>query len=115
VPEDVSRSGGFFGEDAASVYDERVADMFDPAVVTPVIEMLEAVSTAFAYRSAIVASRLSWGSNWERCRAAAMRRYAFRVNHPLCTSSSRQRLRRSQSAPTATAPVPALSSIAGAM
>ncbi|MDP9283779.1 MAG: class I SAM-dependent methyltransferase [Actinomycetota bacterium] len=40
MPEDVSRSGGFFGEDAASVYDERVADMFDPAVVTPVVEML---------------------------------------------------------------------------
>jgi len=31
---------GFFGERAASVDDDRAADMFDPAVVTPVVEML---------------------------------------------------------------------------
>jgi cyclopropane fatty-acyl-phospholipid synthase-like methyltransferase len=36
----MSRSEGFFGEDAASVYDEHTADMFDPAVVTPVVELL---------------------------------------------------------------------------
>jgi SAM-dependent methyltransferase len=33
-------SEGFFGERAASVYDDRAADMFDPGVVTPVVEML---------------------------------------------------------------------------
>ncbi len=31
---------GFFGERAASVYDDRAADMFDPTVVMPVVEML---------------------------------------------------------------------------
>jgi len=36
----VSRSEGFFGEDVASFYDERSAAMFDPAVVTPVVELL---------------------------------------------------------------------------
>lgn len=30
----------FFGEREAAVYDDHVADMFDPAVVTPVAEML---------------------------------------------------------------------------
>ena len=34
------RSEGFFGEDAASVYDQRVAEMFEPAVVTPVVDLL---------------------------------------------------------------------------
>lgn len=40
MPEHVSRSEGFFGEDVASVYDERAADSFDPAVVTPVVDVL---------------------------------------------------------------------------
>jgi SAM-dependent methyltransferase len=40
VPEDASRREGFFGERAASVYDERTADMFDPASVEPVVELL---------------------------------------------------------------------------
>jgi SAM-dependent methyltransferase len=40
VPADEGRREGFFGERAASVYDDRAADMFDPAVVTPVVEML---------------------------------------------------------------------------
>jgi SAM-dependent methyltransferase len=31
---------GFFGERVASVYDEGAADMFDEAVVTPVVELL---------------------------------------------------------------------------
>ena len=31
---------GFFGERAASVYDERTAEMFDPAAVEPVVELL---------------------------------------------------------------------------
>ena len=31
---------GFFGERVASGYDERSADMFDPAVVTPVVDLL---------------------------------------------------------------------------
>jgi len=31
---------GFFGERAASVYDERTADMFDPAVLRPVVDLL---------------------------------------------------------------------------
>jgi Methyltransferase domain len=31
---------GFFGEHVASVYDERAADMFAPAVVGPVVDML---------------------------------------------------------------------------
>jgi SAM-dependent methyltransferase len=31
---------GFFGERAASVYDERTAAMFDPAVVGPVVDLL---------------------------------------------------------------------------
>jgi SAM-dependent methyltransferase len=35
---------GFFGEGAAAVYDEPTADMFDPAVVTPVVQMLEELS-----------------------------------------------------------------------
>jgi SAM-dependent methyltransferase len=30
----------FFGEREAAVYDDHVAEMFDPAVVTPVVEML---------------------------------------------------------------------------
>ena len=33
-------SEGFFGERVASVYDEHAADMFDPSVVTPVVDML---------------------------------------------------------------------------
>jgi SAM-dependent methyltransferase len=40
VPADEGCREGFFGERAASVYDDRAADMFDPAVVTPVVEML---------------------------------------------------------------------------
>jgi len=40
VPDDRDHSEGFFGEDAASVYDERVGGMFDPAVVTPVVDLL---------------------------------------------------------------------------
>jgi SAM-dependent methyltransferase len=40
VPTDKGPGEGFFGERAASVYDDRAADMFDPAVVTPVVEML---------------------------------------------------------------------------
>jgi SAM-dependent methyltransferase len=40
VPEDARPDEGFFGERAASVYDEHAADMFDPAVVTPVVDML---------------------------------------------------------------------------
>ncbi len=40
MPEDVSGNEGFFGERVASVYDERTAEMFDPAVVTPVVELL---------------------------------------------------------------------------
>ena len=32
---------GFFGESVASRYDAGAADMFDPAVVTPVVELLE--------------------------------------------------------------------------
>jgi SAM-dependent methyltransferase len=31
---------GFFGERVASVYDEHAAGMFDPAVVTPVVDLL---------------------------------------------------------------------------
>ena len=31
---------GFFGERVASVYDERTADMFDPAVVGPTVDLL---------------------------------------------------------------------------
>jgi SAM-dependent methyltransferase len=40
VSADESHDEGFFGERAASVYDERTADMFDPAMVGPVVEML---------------------------------------------------------------------------
>jgi SAM-dependent methyltransferase len=36
----VTRREGFFGERAASLYDERTADMFDPAFVEPVVELL---------------------------------------------------------------------------
>jgi hypothetical protein len=31
---------GFFGEEVAAAYDERSAEMFDPAVVTPVVDVL---------------------------------------------------------------------------
>jgi SAM-dependent methyltransferase len=44
VPADHSHHEGFFGERAASVYDERAADMFDPAVVTPVVQLLAALA-----------------------------------------------------------------------
>jgi SAM-dependent methyltransferase len=37
---DESLGEGFFGERAASVYDEHAADMFDPAAVGPVVQML---------------------------------------------------------------------------
>jgi SAM-dependent methyltransferase len=40
VPEDASPREGFFGERAASVYDERVGEMFDPGAVEPVVELL---------------------------------------------------------------------------
>jgi hypothetical protein len=30
----------FFGEREAAVYDEHAADMFDPAVVTPTVDLL---------------------------------------------------------------------------
>jgi SAM-dependent methyltransferase len=36
----VAAQEGFFGERAASVYDEHTAEMFDPAVVRPVIQLL---------------------------------------------------------------------------
>ena len=35
-----SQGDGFFGERAASVYDEHAADMFEPAVLGPVVETL---------------------------------------------------------------------------
>jgi predicted RNA methylase len=37
---DKRHSKGFFGERAAAVYDERAAEMFAPAVVKPVVDML---------------------------------------------------------------------------
>jgi SAM-dependent methyltransferase len=40
VPADQGQDEGFFGERVASVYDEHAAGMFDPAVVTPVVDML---------------------------------------------------------------------------
>ena len=40
MPEDASPREGFFGERAASVYDERVGEMFDPGAVEPVVELL---------------------------------------------------------------------------
>jgi SAM-dependent methyltransferase len=40
VPADTGHGGGFFGERAASVYDERTSDMFDPALVEPVVATL---------------------------------------------------------------------------
>jgi SAM-dependent methyltransferase len=40
VPADQSHNEGFFGERAASVYDEHAAAMFEPAVVTPVVQLL---------------------------------------------------------------------------
>jgi SAM-dependent methyltransferase len=42
VPADQANDEGFFGERVASTYDERAADMFDPAVVTPVVDLLAA-------------------------------------------------------------------------
>jgi SAM-dependent methyltransferase len=41
VPGEPSNDEGFFGERAAAVYDEHAADMFDPAVVDPVVDLLE--------------------------------------------------------------------------
>jgi SAM-dependent methyltransferase len=40
VPADQGHDEGFFGERVAENYDERSAAMFDPAVVTPVVDML---------------------------------------------------------------------------
>jgi len=40
VPADPGHDEGFFGERVASVYDEHAADMFDPAVVAPVVDLL---------------------------------------------------------------------------
>ena len=40
MPADRGHDEGFFGERVASVYDEHAADMFDPAVVTPVVDLL---------------------------------------------------------------------------
>jgi SAM-dependent methyltransferase len=40
VPADQGHDEGFFGERVASSYDERSAAMFDPAVVTPVVDLL---------------------------------------------------------------------------
>ena len=40
MPADQSHDEGFFGERVASVYDEHAAAMFDPAVVTPVVQIL---------------------------------------------------------------------------
>ena len=40
MPGESSQEEGFFGERAASVYDEHAAEMFDPAKVGPVVELL---------------------------------------------------------------------------
>ena len=40
MPADQGHDEGFFGERIAATYDERSADMFDPAVVTPVVDLL---------------------------------------------------------------------------
>ena len=40
MPGGSSQDEGFFGERAASVYDEHAAEMFDPAKVGPVVELL---------------------------------------------------------------------------
>jgi SAM-dependent methyltransferase len=40
VGDDPGGSEGFFGERVAAVYDERSANMFDPAVVGPAVDML---------------------------------------------------------------------------
>ena len=40
MPADPVHDEGFFGERVASVYDEHAADMFDPAVVAPVVDLL---------------------------------------------------------------------------
>jgi SAM-dependent methyltransferase len=44
VWEETGKDEGFFGERAASVYDEHAAGMFDPAVVGPVVELLAALT-----------------------------------------------------------------------
>jgi hypothetical protein len=44
VPDDQRQDEGFFGERAASVYDERTAAMFEPAVVQPVVELLASLA-----------------------------------------------------------------------
>jgi len=48
VPADDGDGEGFFGERAASVYDERVADMCAPEVVRPVVELLAGLAGAGA-------------------------------------------------------------------
>jgi SAM-dependent methyltransferase len=40
MPADDRNGEGFFGERAAAVYDDSAADMFEPAVVAPVVDML---------------------------------------------------------------------------
>ena len=40
MPADQGHDEGFFGERVAATYDERSAGMFDPAVVTPVVDLL---------------------------------------------------------------------------
>ena len=40
MPADQGHDEGFFGERVASVYDEHAAAMFDPAVVTPAVDLL---------------------------------------------------------------------------
>src|ERR1700742_4204185 len=36
---------GYFGEDIAAAYDERSADMFDPAVIEPTVDTLAELAT----------------------------------------------------------------------
>jgi len=40
VPDETGRSEGFFGEEVASVYDDHLDAMNDPAVVGPVVDLL---------------------------------------------------------------------------
>ena len=40
MPADPGHDEGFFGERVASVYDEHAAALVDPAVVTPVVDLL---------------------------------------------------------------------------
>jgi hypothetical protein len=70
----VGADEGFFGERVASVYDERSANMFDPAVVGPAVDLLAELAGDGGVEATPTEMRYAWPAELDlMARLAGMR------------------------------------------